>query len=118
MVFLASMLSAFVVSIWYDSGMIYAFIIGFVAEIIYLTYTYNLIKKSEAKLRDKYNAIIKSYKDREILYEQQKMQHEKSINVLKKKNEEKENLLEFEKKKALQTQDSSPPKQPTKKTSF
>lgn len=120
MVFLSSMLSAFVASTWYDSGMIYAFIIGFCAEIIYLSYTYNLIKKSEARLRDKYNAIINTYKDREVLYEQQKMQNEKSINALKKKNEEKENLLEYEKQKALKTEEPSPaaslPPQPKKKS--
>lgn len=119
MVFLSSMLSAFIASTWYDSGMIYAFIIGFFAEIIYLSYTYNLIKKSEAKLRDKYNAIINSYKEREILYEQQKAQNEKSITALKKKNEEKENLLEYEKQKTIQTQsqqDPPSPPEPKKKT--
>ena len=113
MVFLASMFSAFAVHTWYETGMIYAFIIGIAAEIIYLAYTYQLMKKSENNIRSKYTAIIQKYKEREILYEQQKMQHEKSINVLKKKNEEKENQLEYERKKAKQTPQSLP--EPPKK---
>lgn len=111
MVFLASMLSAFAVHTWYETGMIYAFMIGIGAEIIYLSYTYKLVKKSETNIRDKYSAIIEKYKERELLYEKQKATQEKSINVLKKKNEEKEHLLEYEKKKMKQIQQA-----PAKKT--
>ena len=110
MVFLSTMLAAFMSRTFYETGMIYAFIIGIAAEIIYLSYSYKLMKKSEMTIREKYTAIIEKYKEREILYEQQKAQHEKSLNLLKKKNEEKDNLLEYEKKKAALKQIEAPAK--------
>ncbi|MBU0991266.1 MAG: hypothetical protein KJ737_02130 [Proteobacteria bacterium] len=94
MVFLASMLSAFIVHTWYETGMIYAIIVAISAEIIYLSYTYKIIKRSENNIREKYTKIINAYKEREILYEKQMMDDEKRIRKLREKNLEREKIME------------------------
>ena len=93
MVFLSSMLSAFIIHTWYDTGMVYAIILAISAEVIYLSYTYKLIKRSEHNVREKYNKIINAYKEREILYEKQIMEHEKRIKHLRQKTLSNENVV-------------------------
>ena len=94
MVFLSSMLSAFIIHTWYDTGMVYAIIVAISAEVIYLSYTYKLIKRSENNVREKYNKIINAYKEREIFYEKQIMESEKRIKHLRRKNLANENVDE------------------------
>ncbi len=88
------MLSAYIVHNWYETGMIYAIIIGIAAEIIYLSYTYRIIRQSEQNIREKYNRIISAYRERELIYEKQMLENEQRIKKLKEKNIEREKMIE------------------------
>ena len=111
MVFLASMLSAYIVHNWYETGMIYAIIIGVSAEIIYLSYTYKIIRQAEQNIRDKYNRIIDAYKERELIFEKQLLENQQKIKKLKEKSIEREKMIE----KNLTPAALSGPRLPTEK---